>query len=154
MALTDLLVWSASTLASLILASLISLWLVLLLTDVARDESGMLTPRSARRAAKRTMDVLAEAFGWDEQSARMKADRRRRSRDRLFVRSFVHVRGERVPCMVVDLSAHGAQIRPEKEIADGEEVALEAFEYGLVSGTIVRRDGPALGIAFKHAIPF
>lgn len=66
--------------------------------------------------------------------------------------AFLHVDGERVPCVVRNISGGGLMARIYRPVDDGKPVRVELASGQLVAGTILWERDWVVGVAFDDAV--
>lgn len=81
-----------------------------------------------------------------------RSERRRHTRDPIKASGSLVYAGQEIPCTIVDFSASGARVAPERDIPAGASLSLKAFHYEAIPGKVVRKHGKSLGIAFQQSV--
>ena len=75
-------------------------------------------------------------------------ERRRHRRTSVLLRGRFRSGHQIIECLITDLSAGGARIRPAEPIDDAEVGALETLRLGLIPGEIVWKASDSFGLRF------
>jgi hypothetical protein len=66
--------------------------------------------------------------------------------------AFIHVDGERVPCLVRNISSGGLMARIYRPVEDGKSVRVELGSGQLVEGTVLWERDWVVGVAFEEDV--